>query len=148
MKGILMSEFIMLGQAAADTGAGETAQGTEQQTESVTKVPAKGDEGQESKPAQGPRGLGDMLLPLMLMLLVMYFFVFRGPKKKQQQQKQMLADLKKNDRVRTIGGIIGTVVDLRENEVVLKIDESNNTKMHLVRSAINVVLTDEGNEKK
>jgi len=154
-----MSEFMMLGQADAGTeaagteaagtaAAGETTQGTQQQTQSSTKVPAPGDEGEQTKPAPGPRGLGDMMVPLLLMLLVMYFVVFRGPKKKQQQQKQMLADLKKNDRVRTIGGIIGTVVDLRDNEVVIKIDESNNTKMRLVRNAIHVVLTDDGDEKK
>jgi preprotein translocase subunit YajC len=73
---------------------------------------------------------------LGLMFLVMYLLLFRGPRKKQQQHKQMVQSLEKNDKVRTIGGIIGTVVDIKGDEVTLKVDESNNTKMKFVSSAI------------
>jgi preprotein translocase subunit YajC len=62
--------------------------------------------------------------------------LFRGPRKKQQQHKQMIQSLSKNDRIQTIGGIIGTVVDVRDDEITLKIDESNNTKIKIIRSAI------------
>ena len=68
--------------------------------------------------------------------ILMFFFVLRGPRKQKEQQKKMVQSLKKNDRVRTIGGIIGTIVDIKDDEVVLKIDESNNTKMHIAISAI------------
>jgi preprotein translocase subunit YajC len=71
-----------------------------------------------------------------LMFVLMYVILFRGPRKKQQQQKQMMQALAKNDRVQTIGGIIGTVVDIKDDEITLKIDESNNTKMKIIRSAI------------
>jgi preprotein translocase YajC subunit len=40
----------------------------------------------------------------------------------------------------TIGGIVGTVVATRDDEVVLKVDESTNTKMTFVRKAIQRVL--------
>lgn len=73
---------------------------------------------------------------LALMFVMMYFILFRGPRKKQQQHKQMVQALAKNDKVRTIGGIIGTVVDVKGDEIVLKIDESNNTKIRLSASAI------------
>ena len=73
---------------------------------------------------------------LALMFVMMYFILFRGPRKKQQQHKQMVQTLTKNDKVRTIGGIIGTVVDVKGDEIVLKIDESNNTKIRLSASAI------------
>ena len=73
---------------------------------------------------------------LGLMFLVMYLLLFRGPRKKQQQHKQMVQSLEKNDKVRTIGGIIGTVVDIKGDEVTLKVDESNNTKMKFASSAI------------
>jgi preprotein translocase subunit YajC len=66
----------------------------------------------------------------------MYFILFRGPRKKQQQHKQMMQELSKSDKVQTIGGIIGTVVDIKDDEVTIKIDESNNTKMKILRSAI------------
>ena len=48
----------------------------------------------------------------------------------------MVKALGKNDRVKTIGGIIGTIVDIRDNEITLKIEESNNTKIKVVPSAI------------
>jgi preprotein translocase subunit YajC len=73
---------------------------------------------------------------LGLMFVLMYLILFRGPRKKQQQHKQMIQALAKNDRVQTIGGIIGTVVDIKDDEITVKIDESNNTKMKIVRSAI------------
>ena len=85
---------------------------------------------------------------LVLMLGVMAIFLFmtiRGPRKKQQQHQKMVSSLKKNDRVRTIGGIFGTVVDVRQDDIVLKIDESNNTKIHIVPSAIGTVLSEEKN---
>ena len=86
-----------------------------------------------------PRGLfgnyGSMIL-LIMMFVVFYLNIFRGPRKKQQQQKQMVQSLQKNDRVRTIGGIIGVVVDIKGDEVTLKVDESNNTKIKVISSAI------------
>jgi preprotein translocase subunit YajC len=48
----------------------------------------------------------------------------------------MVQSLSKNDKIQTIGGIIGTVVDIKEDEITLKIDESNNTKIKILRSAI------------
>ncbi len=76
-------------------------------------------------------------LPLIVLFVLIYFLMFRGPRKKQQQQKQMIQSLKKNDRVRTIGGIIGTIVEVKDDEIILKIDESNNTKIRVVPNAIN-----------
>ncbi len=98
------------------------------------------DPGGETPPADRPKSLFENpFIPIILMFVVLYFFLFRGPRKKQQQHKQMLGAMKKNDRVKTIGGIIGTVVDVRDHEVVLKIDETSNVKMHFARNAISQV---------
>ena len=83
------------------------------------------------------------LILLGLMFVVFYFLLFRGPRKKQQEHKQMVQSLSKNDKVRTIGGIIGTVVDIKGDEITLKIDESNNTKIKIVSSAIGKNLSKE-----
>ena len=91
------------------------------------------------KPPQGI--FGNPLLMIGLMLVVMYLFLFRGPRKKQQQHKQMVQSLQKNDKIRTIGGIIGTVVDIRDDEITLKVDESNNTKIKVTPSAIGTNLS-------
>ena len=58
----------------------------------------------------------------------------------------MVQALNKNDRVRTIGGILGTVVDVRGDEVTLKIDEQNNTKIRISTSAIGKNLSQEGKD--
>jgi preprotein translocase subunit YajC len=79
------------------------------------------------------------------MFAVMYLVLFRSPRKKQQEHKQMVQSLQKNDRVRTIGGIIGTVVDIKDDEVTLKVDESTNTKIKVVASAIGKKLTKDNN---
>ena len=97
-----------------------------------------GEEGTETK-TQSP----NMMLWFMLPVLLVYmFFMFRGPKKKQQEHNKMVSSLSKNDRVRTIGGIFGTVLDVRDDEIVLKVDESTNTKMRVSPQAIATVLTD------
>jgi len=76
------------------------------------------------------------LLMLLAMFALMYFVLFRGPKKKQQEHKKMLDSLEKNDRVCTIGGILGTVVEVKGDEVVLKVDDSSNTRLRVRTSAI------------
>ena len=83
-----------------------------------------------------PRSPLIQFLPFILILVVFYLILFRGPRKKQQQHKRMVQSLRKNDRVRTIGGIIGTVVDIKGDEITLKVDESNNTKIKVASSAI------------
>ena len=101
--------------------------------QTIQKTPADSNE-----PAARPRGLfgSSQLIFIALMFVVMYLLLFRGPRKKQQEHKRMVQSLQKNDRVRTIGGIIGTVVDIKDDEITLKVDESNNTKIKVASSAI------------
>ncbi|MHC4478687.1 MAG: preprotein translocase subunit YajC [Planctomycetota bacterium] len=86
---------------------------------------------------RGPGGLLSSPWPLVALMVVMFYFVlFRGPRKKQQQHKQMVQSLQRNDKVRTVGGIIGTIVDVKGDEITLKVDEANNTKIKIASSAI------------
>jgi preprotein translocase subunit YajC len=84
-------------------------------------------------------------LPFVLIIVVMYMILFRGPKKKQQKHQQMVQSLQKNARVRTIGGIFGTVIDVKDEVITLKIDESNNTKIKVSSGAISTVISEETN---
>ena len=84
----------------------------------------------------------NMLYGLVLMIVVFYGFIFWGNHKEKQKRKQMLAAIKKGDRVMTIGGIIGSVITAGDAEVCLKVDESTNVKITFTRSAIQRVLTD------
>ncbi|MHC4482634.1 MAG: preprotein translocase subunit YajC [Planctomycetota bacterium] len=130
-----MNNLWILAQAETDeapTTIGPTP--VTEEGESVTKQPADANAPPPTQPRR-PFGGGQWLF-IGLMLVVMYFIIFRGPRKKQQQHKQMVQSLQRNDRVRTIGGIIGTVVDVKDDEITLKIDESNNTKIKVAPSAI------------
>lgn len=79
---------------------------------------------------------GSWLWIYVALMLVMVFVFFRGPQKQKQQRKKLVQSLQKNDRVQTIGGILGTVVDIKGDEITLKVDESNNTKIKVTSSAI------------
>ncbi len=83
-----------------------------------------------------------MWLPLILMVVVFYWLIFRGQKKERDRHSEMLKAMKRNDRVQTIGGIYGTVVEVRDSEVILKVDETNNVKMRFNRGAIKEVLSE------
>ena len=64
-----------------------------------------------------------------------------GPQRKEKKrQAQLMANLRKQDKVLTIGGLIGTVVDIRDDEIVLKVDENANTRVRFTRSAIQQIL--------
>ena len=79
-------------------------------------------------------------LPLIALLFLVYYLMVLRPQQKGEQKKrqELLANLKKNDRVVTIGGIYGVVQNVKResDEVVLKIDETNDTKMRVIFSAI------------
>jgi preprotein translocase subunit YajC len=76
--------------------------------------------------------------------LVAYLLLFRPMQKQEQQRKLLLAALKKNDRVVTQGGIIGVVSVIKEKEevVVLKVDDSTNCKISVIRGSIVRILED------
>ncbi|MHC4119558.1 MAG: preprotein translocase subunit YajC [Planctomycetota bacterium] len=131
-----MNNMWILAQAeSSDSSSGITSEPVTSEEETTTGVPA--DPNAPATPGRrSPFGGAQQFIFIGLMLVMMYLILFRGPRKKQQQHKQMMQELKKNDKVQTIGGIIGTVVDIKDDEVTLKIDESNNTKMKILRSAI------------
>jgi preprotein translocase subunit YajC len=82
-------------------------------------------------------------MPFILLIVIFYVFLIRGRQKEQKKRKEMLALIKKNDRVMTIGGIIGTVVTVKEDEVVLKVDEAANVKLTFIRGSIQKVVSEE-----
>lgn len=94
--------------------------------------------------AAGGGGIMGFLPMFIVIILVMYFFIIRPQQKKQKEVANMLSNLKKGDRVATIGGLLGTVVAMKDDVVTLKIAE--NTKADFRKSAIAVVLKSEGGE--
>lgn len=94
-------------------------------------------------PAPNPIS-GFFPIALMLGLVVFMLLSARSQKKREQRTKDdMYSRMTKNDRVLTIGGIIGTVMSVKDNEVVLKVDETTNTKMTFLKTSVQRILVDE-----
>ena len=88
--------------------------------------------------AGGGSSTWPMLVVMPLIILVFYFLVMRPQNKKQKEAKKMLEGLRKGDRIVTIGGLRGTVVSVKDDAVVLKVDD--NTKLEYSKSAVATVL--------
>ena len=65
------------------------------------------------------------LLPMVLIFVVFYFFLIRPQRKKDKEVKEMLANLKVGDRVCTIGGIYGTITQIKDDTVTLSVGKDN-----------------------
>lgn len=143
----------ILAQDDAPVGAGPGNGGSPAASPQPTGAAQNGDgaavEGADGGGADGgapgappPNGLGGMtfLLPLILIFAVFLLLSSRGQKKEKKKREQLLASLKKGDKVQTIGGILGSIVEVREDEVIVKVDENTNARMHFRRSAIQGVI--------
>ena len=78
-------------------------------------------------------------LPFVAIIAIFYLLIIRPQNKKQKETQKMLSALKKGDKVVTIGGIHGTIQTVREQSVIVKVDE--NTKLEFNRSAISSIVT-------
>ncbi len=78
------------------------------------------------------------LLPMVLIFVVFYFMLIRPQQKKDKQVKEMLNNLKVGDRVCTIGGIYGTITQIKDDNVTLSVGNQNMT-MVLARWGIRSV---------
>jgi len=76
-------------------------------------------------------------LPLILIFAVFYFLLIRPQKQKQQEHQNMVSSLKKNEEVITTGGIHGTVVNVKDKTLVVRVDE--NVKLEVEKHSVTVV---------
>ncbi len=67
---------------------------------------------------------------------IFYFLLIRPQSKRDKETREMLASLKKKDRVLTTGGLYGTIADLRDDEVTLRISENPDVKVRVRRSSV------------
>jgi len=99
----------------------------------------------QQQPAGGQGGIWTMLMPIVMIGVLFYVLMVLPEKKKRAEIGRMQGGLKKNDRVVTIGGILGVVVNAPADseKVTIRVDESNNTRIELLRSSISRVLSEE-----
>jgi len=95
----------------------------------------------------GGGGMGWIsMLTLWVPILVLFYFLLIRPQRTEAKRRQeMLAAVKKNDRVVTVGGIYGVVANVHReaDEITLKVDENNNTRIRVTVTAVARVIRDE-----
>ena len=74
------------------------------------------------------------LIPFVFIFIIFYFLLIRPQKKQESEHKKMLGALNKNDEIVTTGGIHGTIVNVKEKTVVVRVDE--NVKIEMEKSAV------------
>lgn len=74
-------------------------------------------------------------LPLIAIIVVFYFFMIRPQMKKAKEQKKYIESLKSGDKILTIGGIYGKVVDVRDDGTLI-MEVEDGTKMRIAKSAV------------
>ena len=87
---------------------------------------------------EGPFG-GNFFMMLMLLLVGMIVFSMFSGRKQKKRRTAMLDTLQKRDTVLTRGGVFGTIVEIKPDRVVLKVDESSNTRITVLRDSIEQV---------
>ena len=88
--------------------------------------------------ASAAASLISMLLSLVFMVAIFYFLLIRPQRKKDKKVKEMLNALKQGDRVTTIGGIFGTIINIKDDTITLAVG-AQRTEMVFARWAIRSV---------
>jgi preprotein translocase subunit YajC len=74
------------------------------------------------------------LLPLVFIFGIFYFLLIRPQKTKEKEHQKLLAGLTKNDNIVTTGGIHGTIVNVKDKTIILRVDE--NVKLEVEKNCV------------
>jgi preprotein translocase subunit YajC len=83
------------------------------------------------------------LLPLALIFIIFYFMLIRPQRQKEKEHQKMLGNLNKNDEIVTSSGIHGTIVNVKDKTVILRIDE--NVKIEIEKNCVAYIKRRQGN---
>ncbi len=126
-----LSSMLAMQDAAAAPGWSPTVPATGEQLP-VGPGPGAG--------AAAPRSGSFVMTMIVLMLVMMVVMSLFSGRKDKKRREQLISSLKKNDKVQTIGGLIGNVAEVRNDEVVLRVDENSNVRIRFAKSAITGVI--------
>lgn len=77
------------------------------------------------------------MVPLVLIFIIFYFLIIRPQKAKESEHQKMLGKIAKNDEIITTGGIHGTIINVKDKTVIVRIDE--NVKIEVEKNCIAIV---------
>lgn len=87
-------------------------------------------------------GSGFFIL-LLGFIVIMYFFLLSNSRKEKRKRSEMLTQLKKGVKIETVGGVLGTIIEVRDQELIVKVDENNNTRLRFAKGAVKTVFEEE-----
>ncbi len=92
----------------------------------------------QAAPAAGGGGLSGLtsFLPLILIVVVFYFFMIRPQMKKQKEAKRFMAEIKKGDKIVTIGGIHGKIADIQDTTFIIEVE--GGVKLRISKTAVSM----------
>jgi preprotein translocase subunit YajC len=106
----------------------------------LLNVLAAGAWAQAAAPAAKKGSDPTMIYMMIVMFVIIYFLMIRPKQKKQKEMQNMLKNVKKGDKIITIGGIVGTVGGVKEGEDTIMVKVAENTVVELKKSAIASVI--------
>ncbi|RMH23983.1 MAG: preprotein translocase subunit YajC [Planctomycetota bacterium] len=120
---------------------GQSVLGAPQSGDAAPVVPGGGGAAQSAPPG----GLGNFMMPLLaLMMVFLVLSTVMSGRKEKKKRAEMLSSIRKRDRVRTIGGMIGTIVEIKGDEYLLETDRNSNSRAWIDRNAVSAVLKSSG----
>ena len=84
---------------------------------------------------EGSASMMSLLIPLVLMIALMYFLMIRPENKRKKQAEEMRNSLKKGDQITTIGGIVGKIVQVTDENIVIETSDDR-VRMELTKWAV------------
>lgn len=90
--------------------------------------------------------MGSTIVMLVIMLAIFYFMLIRPENKRKKEAEQMRSSVKTGDKITTIGGIVGTVVNVKENNIVIE-TSADQVRMELAKWSISTNETAAENAK-
>jgi|TARA_R110000782_G_scaffold103991_21_gene191665 preprotein translocase YajC subunit len=90
--------------------------------------------------APAPGGFNFIMPFIMLMVVFLFLSTILGGRKEKKRRAAMLDGIQKRDRVQTVGGVIGHIIEIKGDEFLLESDRASNTRMWITRSSVSNVL--------
>ena len=128
----------LIAQTGSSTGEmfGSPAAPSASGTPGTSTAPATG----TAPPTAPPSGPSSIMLIMGVPLLFLVLMSFWMNKKEKKKRQSLMEAVKRNDRVLTVGGIIGTVVEIRDDEIVLRVDDNTKTKIAFSKASVQQVI--------
>lgn len=113
-------------------------------TDATTQAPgAPGTTNPDGTTTSPSNPLSGLLFPMVLIIGLLFIFTMGSGRKEKKRKAEMMSNLNKGAKVQTVGGVLGTIVEVRDDEVVVKVDENSNTRMRFAKSAIGSVTSED-----